>query len=596
MGKNQKNPNGCNIRSPICSTLGHVDHGKSSILDAIRGTSIVDKEAGKITQAIGASIVPMDSIKKVCGKLLDSLKINFTIPGILFIDTPGHAAFTSLRKRGGSISDIAILVVDINEGFRPQTIEALEILKKSKTPFIIAANKIDLINGFVDRKTTLLKNIMEQHPQIQTTIDTKLYEIVGKLSEFDIQSERFDRIDDFTKQIAIVPISAKQKIGIPELLMMLAGLAQKYLENCLKCDICGDAKGTILEVKEEKGFGKTIDVIIYDGKLSTNDTIVIGGMNEAIVTKVKALLVPAPLSEMRDKKTKFSSVKQVSAAMGIKISAQNIDNAIAGMPIRSCNIKDIDNVKEEIQQEIEEVMIETDNEGIVIKADSLGSLEALIIILKEKNIPIKRARIGDISKKDIIEAEANLEKDPYLCVILGFNVQDKSEIKNDNVKVITSDIIYHLFDSYEKWKEEKRKEEEEKELGKIQRPFKIKILEGYVFRQSNPAVVGIEILEGELKSNSLVMNKDGIEITRLKGLQENKKNIDKAEKGKQIATSMDNVTIGRQVHENDILYSAITEDEFRKFKELKRLLNPEEKEILKEIAEIKRKENPVWGI
>jgi translation initiation factor 5B len=594
--KNKVEQIDCKTRSPICSTLGHVDHGKSSILDTIRGSNIIAKEAGAITQAIGASIVPMATIEKVCGNLLKASNINFTIPGILFIDTPGHAAFTSLRKRGGSISDIAILVVDINEGFKPQTIEAVEILKKSKTPFVVAANKIDILPGFNDQKGMLMQNIMAQNPDVQYKIDNQIYEVVGKLSELGIQSERFDRIQDYTQQIAIVPCSAKARIGIPELLMVLAGLAQKFLEKCLECNICSPARATILEVKEEKGLGKTLDLIVYDGILNTNDILVIGNMGEPIITKVKALLVPAPLAEMRDKKTKFTSVKSVTAAMGIKVSAQNLDNVIAGMPVRVSPPNMLEQVKREIMEEVEEVFIGIDEEGLVIKADSLGSLEALTTLLKEKEIPIKRARIGNISKKDILEAEANIEKEPYLAAILGFNIEDRSEIKQDHVKIITSDVIYHILDSYESWKEEKRKEEEEKELKGMQKPFKIKILEGYIFRQSNPAVVGVEVLEGEMHSNSSVMNKDGTELTRVKGLQENKKNVDKAERGKQVATSMDHVTIGRQIHENDILYSVITEDEFRRYKELKRLLTPEQKELLKEIGEIKRRDNPVWGV
>ncbi|MCX6707042.1 MAG: GTP-binding protein [Candidatus Woesearchaeota archaeon] len=254
------------LRSPICSVLGHVDHGKSSILDSIRGTCVVKGEAGLITQAIGASIIPLGTIKAKCGKLLETMNMTFTIPGLLFIDTPGHAAFTSLRKRGGALADIAIVVIDINEGFKPQTIEAIEILKNNKTPFIIAANKIDLIPGWKISQKSILQNIMEQSPDVITKIDMKLYEIVGQIHEkFSMNSERFDRVDDFTKQIAIVPCSAKTGEGLQELIMVIAGLAQRFLEKALDFNIDGPAKGSIMEVKEDKGLGKTIDVIIYDG-------------------------------------------------------------------------------------------------------------------------------------------------------------------------------------------------------------------------------------------------------------------------------------------------------------------------------------------
>ena len=252
-----------NSRSPVCSVVGHVDHGKSTILDHIRRSNIVSKEAGAITQAIGASIIPLETIKKICGPLLDALKTDITLPGILFIDTPGHAAFTSLRKRGGNLADIAVVVIDINEGIMPQTKESIEILKGYKTPFIIALNKLDLVPGFQsDPNKSLMENLNMQAEQVKQEVDKRLYEIMGKLHElFGFTAERYDRVDDMTKQIVMVPLSAKVGVGIPELLMMLIGIAQRYLEDNLKSDSKGFAKGTVLEVKEEKGFnrGKVIN-------------------------------------------------------------------------------------------------------------------------------------------------------------------------------------------------------------------------------------------------------------------------------------------------------------------------------------------------
>jgi len=395
------------IRQPIITFVGHIDHGKTSLQDFIRQTAITKTEAGKITQHIGSSNIPFETIKKICGNLLDKLKIKLTVPGLLFIDVPGHAAFTNLRKRGGNLADIAILVIDINEGVMPQTLECIDILRQYKTPFIIALNKIDLL-GFQSKSNFLIQNINSQSESIQKILDTKLYEIVGKLSELDLSAERFDRVEDHTKQIAIVPTSAETGDGIPELLMVLTGLAQKFLEQNLNFDSEGNAKGTILDIKEERGLGKTLDVILYDGNLNQNDILVVGTLSEPIVTKVRALLEPLPLKDIRDKKTSFQNVNKVSAAIGVKILAPDVDDAIAGMPIRSCFSVDLARVKEDIKKEIEEVIIETDKQGIVIKADTLGSLEALLKLLKEKNIPVKKASIGNISKKDISDAKINL--------------------------------------------------------------------------------------------------------------------------------------------------------------------------------------------
>ncbi len=586
------------LRQPIIVVFGHIDHGKTQLLDTIRNTSIIESEPGRITQSIGCTLVPMETVKKISGHLLKKLKLKITLPGMLFIDSPGHAAFTNLRKRGGNLADIAILVVDINEGMKLQTEECIDILKQYKTPFVVALNKIDLLAGWSSNPNlTLLENIQKQQEQVMLLLEQKLYEVVGKLSGLGFNSERFDRVEDYTKQIAIIPISAKTKEGLAELLMVLTGLSQKFLEASLEVNTEDYAKGTILEVKEEKGLGTTIDVIIYDGSLKQNDTIIIGSLTDPVVSKIKAMFMPPPLIEMRDKKTKFRPVRQISAAAGIKISAPYLENVVAGMPLRSCALADVDKVKQEIKKEVEEVLIETDKQGIVIKADSLGSLEALTKLLKEKNIEIKKASIGNISKKDISDAEINYEKNPLQSAILGFNVELMADVKApQNVKVISSNIIYKLIEDFERWQQDEKNRLEAKELDYLCKPCKIRILRGYVFRQNNPAVVGVEILAGTLKTGTPLMKKDGVVITEAKSMQMEQETIEKAEKGKQIAVSLPDVTVGRQIHEEDILYSAIPEGHFRKYKEFKKLLTHDEIELLKEIAEIMRQQNPMWGI
>ena len=590
------------IRSPIVSVLGHVDHGKSSILDAVRDSNILCTEAGAITQAIGASIIPLETIQKKCGSLLNALKMNFTIPGLLFIDTPGHAAFTSLRKRGGALADIAIVTIDINEGFKPQTIEAIEILKSCKTPFVIAANKLDLVPNFNlprDCNSSLLQSIDSQEQNVLTTIETRMYNLVGQLHEkFQIEADRFDRVD-FTKQVAIVPCSAKTGLGIAELMMVVTGLAQRFLENNLHISADGPAKATILEVKEEKGFGTTVELILYNGTLKVNDTIVIGSLNEPIVTKVRALLQPLPLQEMRDKKSKFKQEKQVFAATGVKISAPNLDNATSGMPIISCENtpEAIEKAKQEVQKEINDVMIETDGAGIVLKADNLGSLEAMIHILQNKEVMIKKATIGNISKKDIMDAEANYEEDPKNCVILAFNSKVDTDYVSEHVKIISSNIIYKILDDYEVYIKEMNKKEEEEKINSLIRPAKIEFLQNCIFRQNNPAVFGVEVLTGVLKTNTYLVNAaTGKRIGSIKSIQKNKDSVNKCNQKDRVAISIPHLTIGRQANEGDIFLVDIPERDFRELKKWSKLLTKEEKAALKELAELKRKEFPVWGV
>jgi len=583
------------IRQPIISVLGHVDHGKTTLLDKIRKTAIADKEYGRITQHIGATEVPAHVIKKNAQDLLNFFKVDLKIPGILFIDTPGHEAFSNLRRRGGSIADFAIVVVDVNELIKPQTKEAIEILKQVKTPFIIALNKIDTIKGWKSHRRLFDSlNPEKQDPRALEYLETQLYKLVEQLYELGFESERFDRVEDFTKQIAIVPISAKTGEGIPELLVLIIGLVQKYLGKRIEIDESQPAKGVILEVKEVKGLGKTLDVIIYDGTLKKDDEILFLTKEGVIKkSKIRALLKIKPLQEIRDEKAKFQPVNEVTAASGVKISAPDLEDALPGSPIVSSRLKD---AEEFIKQEIK-IDFEFDKEGIVVKADTLGVLEALINMLKKENIPIKKANIGKITLNDIREAEIN-EKEEYK-IVAAFNVEVPEEIllkKPEKVFVIEDKVIYSLIDKVKEKIKEIKKEKEKELLEKLTPPAKFKILEGYVFRQSNPAIVGIEVLLGKLRPNIPIMRKDGRVVGNLKGIQKNKENISIAEKGEQVAVAIEGVMIGRQLKEGDIVYTAVNEEEFKIYKKLKDYLTPDEIEVLKEIAEIKRKENPMWGV
>ena len=567
------------IRQPIITVMGHVDHGKTTLLDFIRKTAVAIKEPGKITQHISVTEINITAMKAAYRDLLDALKLKITIPGLLFIDTPGHAAFTNLRKRGGNLADISILVIDLNEGLKPQTLECIEILKQYKTPFVIAANKIDLLQGWQRLSTNMLENIKKQGENLQKALDAKIYELVGKLSELGFDSERFDRVSDYTKQVAIIPISAKTGLGIPELLMVITGLAQKYLEASLKIEVKGAAKGTVLEVKKEKA-GTILDIVVYNGCLKINDTIVIGGINEAIVTKVRGLF----------KIGKTKPEKEIYAASGARIIAQHLKDVVAGMPLLAVKPSEIETAKEFVQKEIEDVLIETGIDGIIIKADTLGSLEAMVKLLKEKNIPIRRASIGIITKKDLIEAESNTELNR---AILAFNILP---FKSEGVKIICHDVIYKILEEFELWLEAKKKEIESHGLAEVTSPFKIEFMRGFVFRQNNPAVIGAKVLGGVLKSGVEAIKEDGSKIGAIKSMQLDGKTISQAEKGKEIAIALPKVTVERQIKEGDIFYSDITEEDFIKLKEMKKHLTSDEIEILKDIAEIKRKQKPMWGI
>jgi len=589
------------IRSPIVSVLGHVDHGKTTLLDFIRGSVIAQKEAGGITQHIGATEIPIEVVEDIGGEFLNKLKIKQTLPGLFFVDTPGHEAFTTLRKRGGALADLAILIVDINEGFKPQTYEALNILKMYKTPFIVAANKIDKIYGWQSHSgSPFLETFLKQPQNVQEKLDTGVYELVGILHEEGFESERFDRISDFAKQISIVPISAKTGEGVPELLAMLMGLAQQYLKEQLKIEEDAPAKGTILEVKEEVGLGVTIDAVIYDGILKKNDSIAIMTMDDVINTGIRSLLKPRPLEEIRESKKKFQKVDEVVAAAGIKIVAPNIENAVAGSPLRVAR-DNFDDVREEILREIEDIKIDTDELGIVVKADTLGSLEALVNLLRDMEIPIRAANIGDVSRRDVVDAAIVKKENPLFGVIVAFNVKilpsASEEIKASDIKLFSADVIYKLTEDYQDWIEAAEEKKKKAYLAAIIKPAKIRIIPKLIFRNSKPAIAGIEVLSGTIKQDYSLIRRDGSRVGKVEGMQDKGENLKSASRGKKVAMSIKDGIFGKNFEEGDVLYVDIPENHYKILEsELKNKLTEDEYETLNEIMEIKRKENPNWGI
>ena len=588
-------------RQPIVSVLGHVDHGKTSLLDRIRGSSVASRESGGITQHIGASEMPLESIRDVCGPLMKGRE--FKVPGLLFIDTPGHHAFSSLRARGGALADIAILVVDVTEGFKPQTKEALSILRKNRTPFVVAANKVDMVQGWESEPMRpFMLGVKQQSEGVQGKLDEKVWEIIGSMTDAGIPSaDRIDRITDFTKSVAVVPCSAKTGEGIPDLLLTLVGLAQRFLEKKLETDLGVTGRGTVLEVKQETGLGLTLNAIIYDGNIRAGDTIVLGTTGEPKVTKVKGLLKPKPKDEMRDHREPFSSVKEVQAAAGIKIAAQDLDGVLAGAPLVVVRDEQqakmvIDDVREQAR-----VSIPMEDEGVFVKADTLGSLEALANELKDRKIPIKRAEVGNISKRDLLDAKTI--KKPTHRAILAFNVKVLPDAEEalatkdyEEIKVLASDIIYHLLDEYEAWTKVKSQDVEKMLREQMTFPGKMLLMPDHVFRTHKPAIVGMRVLGGRIRVDQKLLLQDGRVVGSIKSIRRGEESVREANQGEEVAVAIDEVTIGRQLDQGDVVYVDVPEGEARKFLRTPGMLNQDENEVLKEIQRIKQKEARFWAM
>ncbi len=584
------------LRQPIVCVLGHVDVGKTALLDKIRGTAVMLREPGTMTQHIGASFIPWSTLKKICGPLLRLIKAEIEIPGLLFIDTPGHEAFVNLRRRGGSIADIAILVIDVTEGFENQTYESIEILRARKTPFLVAANKIDKIPGWKPiENAPFLESIKRQSDLVVKRLDELIQNIIYEFYKLGFRADRFDRIKDFARTIAIVPTSAKTGEGIPELLMVLAGLTQRFMTERLKFT-SGPAKGVVLEVKEEPGLGTTIDAIIYDGIIRRGDLIVVGGLEKPIVTRVRALLLPKPLDEMRSPEDRFLNVEEVSAAAGVKIVAPNLENAVAGAPIVVVGeLSEISGVLKQVSDEVSSLRFSRKINGVIVKADTLGSLEALTNYLERQNVPVRAADVGPVSKRDVIEASIVRESDPYRGVILAFNVKvlpdAEEEARNRGVKIFREVIIYRLVEDYLKWYDKMVLEERTRKFEELIKPAKIRILPGYVFRRSNPAIVGVEVQVGRIRPGYPLMRSDGRVIGEIMQIQDRGQPLKEAMAGQNVAISIKgNVMVGRHIKEGDTLYVNVPEYHMRVLlSEFKDSLSEDEIELLEEISEIRRR-------
>ncbi|OIO26901.1 translation initiation factor IF-2 [Candidatus Micrarchaeota archaeon CG10_big_fil_rev_8_21_14_0_10_54_18] len=574
------------LRQPIVCVLGHVDHGKTTILDSVRQTKVQSREAGSITQHIGASEVPVEVIQRFCGDMLSRMSIELTIPGLLFIDTPGHEAFANLRKRGGSIADIAVLVIDVNQGIQNQTREAITILKERKTPFVIALNKVDALTGWRSSPNAC-SDFAAQFPDALQRLDEKIYGLVGELyGDYGINAERFDRVTDFTKQVVMVPCSAKTREGISDLLLFVAGLAQKYLENRLELH-AGKAKASILEVREESGLGYTLHVILYDGVLKVGDPIVFAKADGVVESKVKALFKPKPLDEMRDPKQRYSPVKEVFAACGVKVACDGADQALAGSSLFTAGAV----ARETIEKELKELSFDRKGDGVIVKADALGSLEAITAMLKKRGVPVKAASIGAPSKKDLMEAKAVREREPLRGAMLCFNEKASDEIRRmaeeEGVHLVEEKVIYALVEGYERWVKEQVDKERREAFSNLVLPAKITTLPGCCFRASNPCICGIRVDAGRLKKDVELLNGKGELVGRVRSIQKDKESVDEARKGDELAISIAGPVFGRQLRENQVLYVRIPKKDLKQLEgKYFKALTEEEKELLAETKEL----------
>ena len=577
------------LRQPIICVLGHVDHGKTSFLDAIRGTTVAASEAGGITQRIGATDIPISKLERTA-KVFPAMS-KLRVPGLLFVDTPGHVAFANMRARGGALADIAILVIDINEGIMPQTIESINTLKKFKTPFIIVANKIDLVPYAIEVKnTTFSEFIKAQRQEYLDEFDKRFYKLVGQLYDAGFNADRYDRITDFAKTVAIVPVSAKSRVGILDATFVITGLAQRFLESEITLKEEAQARGTIIEVKKEESIGTMLDLVLYQGKLKRTGRVALNTKTGPGITRIKAIFVNRS-SRGKD----LEERDRISAAAAIRLLITDKLDVIPGSPV--IGIQNEDEIEKAFQDILAESQphIETTAEGITIKADALGSLEAFAYEIQEKGIKIRSASIGDISKKDLITVSTI--NNPMDRVIAGFNVSIMPDARDDmmsyDASVLTGNIIYSIVQDLEVAIEGRKRAMEESTMKSMPIPSKISIMPEYIFRATKPVIVGVKVFTGRIKVGDTLIKEDGKFGGTIKSIREGEISKQAANAPIEVAVAIDGVTLNRQIHPGETLFVDIPEGVVRELR--KNNLDNSIMETLDEIIRIKRKENIFWG-
>lgn len=528
------------------------------------------------------------------------MKIDLRVPGLLFIDTPGHAAFVNLRRRGGSIADLAVLVVDITKGLQEQTRESLQLLARRRIPFVVAANKVDLIPGWKVTGLSSFKGTFERQARpVREDLDERIYGLIGGLSFLNINSDLFSRVTAFDKIVALVPVSAKTGDGIAELLLVLLGLAQTYLKDKLTLNR-DPAQGVVLEVKEEEGMGTTINAVVYDGVLKAGHKLVLAGAQGPFSTKVRGILLPKPLDEMRDPRDKFKPVEIVTAVAGVKIIADDLGRTISGSPLYAIDGQNEEVLFQRVKEELEDLRIITDKVGIILKADTLGSLEAAVQLLRERGVSIRVADIGEVARRDVVEADVVKKKDELSGAILAFNLRVDSEVEREannlGIRIFKHDVVFRLIEDYLDWVEKTTMEREVQDFGSLTKPGRIRILPGFIFRRSNPAIVGIEVLGGRIRSKTQLLNADGKIVGTISQIQDKGQSLEEAGKEAKVAISLKEPAVGRQIHEGETLYVALAEREARALsKTYLHNLSDEEKKILEETIEIYRRSYLLWA-
>ena len=529
------------LRSPICTVLGHVDAGKTSLLDMLRESNVQKKEAGGITQKIGTTFMKKESIEEITKEINKEIKI----PGIIYVDTPGHECFSAIRLCGLLISDIIIIIVDIFKGLEQQTIECINLLHEYKKPFIIAVNKIDRLNGWksnTPNMSTCLKNVLKnQNKNTLSILDDHINKICNQLSSYGFHSSLYYKNNDIKYTISIVPISAKLGFGLPDLIMLINVLSQQMISSKLTVTNKVDG-GYIIEKIKDKKYGNLLSSLLINGKIKNNDCIMLLDENDNIVEfQLKHLYEPIEGLEVKDS-LNILLVPEINTQLPFIIKCNDELNPKPGTPFYVVNKDNKTKIYELLEKYKNKYLnpnkIKLEKYGIQINAKTYNSAQGLGELCNTKGIQISKIMIGDINKINLMKLNnkyENLNKtkndftfNKRYMVILAYDTCVSDELlkmaEDMNIKIMTNKLIYQLVEEYENHVV-KLDKEFKNQYPNLRKPCEIKIIDKFVFHKKDPIIIGVSVTKNNLHIGMVIeaiIDKKNVD----------KKNIDKKNIGK----------------------------------------------------------------
>ena len=409
-----------NLKAPICSIMGHVDAGKTSLIDYIKKSTKVKDEAGGITQTISSSYINIDSIVELTKVINGKYAVEPTIPGMLLIDTPGHEAFNVMRENGSTLCDIAIVIIDIMDGVKPQTIESVEMLRKNRVPFVIVVTKLDTIPEYNKTNETSLRKAFKQQKKTTISYITSIIEdIKYDFDKIKCKSEFYLRNKKPQSIYSIVPVSSHTGEGIADLMALIVYISQNWMNK--KITYSDTIEGQVMNNYKDKNKGWIIDIILKNGTLNTGDKLIFNSYKGPKIVTIRNMFV---------NKNQESTIK---ATNSISIIGSNCDEIYIGTQFYK-----FENNLEMYVEQMTNIWtkLKLDNQGVIIMAPTIGSIDAFYKVFKKENIPIRYYLIGELTEKNLNYIKTHLSEEEELenrTVLYFGELSETQKTKNANI-------------------------------------------------------------------------------------------------------------------------------------------------------------------